>query len=158
MLALVGGLLTSQDVHAARPPVGPAAAAVQQWYASDRELGCMEPDGRTVACGPSNMPVFSIFYGNADGGGGTPDAVVILNYVTDPTGNGVAVAAASFRQDAGGRYRFNRHLNGIEGDGVAPGTQVRFGGGAAAMTVVTLRPTDSRCCPTGRKLISLSLR
>ena len=104
------------------------------------------------------MPAVSVFYGNADGGSGTPDEVAVVNYTTDPTGNGTAVAAAAFRQDAGGSYRFVRRLNGIEGNGIAPSTQVRFGGGKAAMTVVVLKHTDSRCCPTGRKLVSLALR
>ncbi len=157
-LTIASGLVATQVVQAAGAPPGPAGAAFQQWFVSDRDLGCMDPGGRTVACGPSNIPAVGIFYGNADGGSGTPDAVAVVNYTADPTGNGTDVAAAAFHRDAGGSYRFVRRLNGIEGDGVAPGTQVRFGGGKAVMTVVVLKPTDSRCCPTGRKSVSLALR
>ncbi len=87
-----------------------------------------------------------------------PDAVAIVTFLIDPTGNAMGTAAAAFREDAHGRYRFVRRLDSIEGSGIAPGSRVRFGGGKAVMTVMVLRPTDGRCCPTGRKQLSLDLR
>ncbi len=139
-------------------PGGPAAVAYQQWFASDRQLGCMDRNGGAVACSLANEPYVTILYGNADGGAGTQDAVALLTYLPDPTGNAQANAAAAFHREGEGAYRFTRRLADAPGAMMTPGTQARWGGGKIAMTMVFLQPTDSHCCPTGHKLVTLQVR
>ena len=158
VLTVAGMALAGLPALAAGAPTGPAASAVQQWFTSDRHLGCVNQDGGDVACGSGNEPSITMLYGNADGGAGTPDAAAFVTYLTDPTGNGQSVAAASFHWDGDGLYRFNRRLYGLEGEMVAPGSRPRWGSGKVAVTMVVLKPTDSRCCPTGRKVVSLQVR
>ena len=148
----------AMPVLAAGTPSGPAASAVRQWFGSDWSLGCSDPDGHTVPCGPANEPAFTVLYGNADGGGDMPDAVGIVTFVNDPTGNAQGTAAAAFRRDSGGNYRFVRRLNEMHGSGISAGSPARFGGGKVTVTVSVLQPGDGQCCPTGRRQISLNLR
>ncbi len=138
-------------------PIGPAASAVMKWFGTDRTLGCVTPEGKDVTCGPPNGPGFTVSYGNADGGPGAPDAFVIVTFLTDPTGNAQSTAAAAFHQE-GATFRFIRRYPDFRGSGLVPGTHVRFGGGKASMTVVTMKPGDSTCCATGRTQLSLPLR
>ncbi len=157
-ILLAAACLATTPVHAAEGPTGPAAAAVRQWFAADLSLGCVDQDGKVLSCSQKNGPTTGVFYGNADGGPGTPDAMALITYLADPTGNAQQTVAAAFRQDGTGQYRFIRRLNGASGTGVVPGTPVRFSGGKVMLTIQAMRPGDSRCCPTGRKQVSLDLR
>ncbi len=156
-LALALAFLPSAPARA-NEPTGPAAAAISQWFRSDLQLDCFNPVGGSVPCGPPNQPVFQVAYGNADGGPGTSDAVAVVLYVNDPTGNGQLLAAAAFRQEGSGRYRLGRVLPGLTGAGLASGSPVGFGQGRATMTLIVHRPGDAACCPTGRRQVSLNLR
>ena len=136
---------------------GPAAQAAERWYATDLSLGCVASNGSTVTCGPVTGPVRHLFSGSADGGAGQPDAVALVLYNTSTEGSGHFAAMAQFRQE-GGQFRFVRKLPYPVGEALAPGSQVRFGGGKVTVTIEVLKPTDPRCCPTGRKVVALSLR
>ena len=158
VLTVAGMALVGLPALAAGAPTGPAAGAVQQWFTSDRHLGCVNQEGGDVACGPDNETYVTLLYGNADGGVGTPDAVAFVTYNTDLLGNSQNIVAAAFHRDGDSPYRFNRRLYGLEGEMVAPGSRPRWGSGKVAVTMVVLKPTDSRCCPTGRKVVSLQVR
>ena len=41
---------------------------------------------------------------------------------------------------------------------VASGSPTRWGGGKVTVTMIVLKPGDGSCCPTGHKLVGLSLR
>jgi hypothetical protein len=137
---------------------GPAQAAATQWFSSDAALGCVTPDGVDIACGPRNGPSWHIFYGNADGGPGMPDAVAVVTYQSDPTGNAFNAAAAGFRQDPDGHFRLVSKADDVGAAGLVPGAPVVFGNGQAVFTVQAMNPGDSACCLTGTKRVEMPLR
>ena len=147
----------AQAQHRSDEATGAAAAAVRRWFSQDLALECSDPNGVTVHCGPANMPVFHVQYGNAGGGSGAPDALVFVRYVGDPTGNAEQLAVAVFRQD-GEEYRFVRRLPPAAVGNLTPGTAVRFDRGQASWSIEVLRPGDSRSMPTGHKQVSVSMR
>ena len=98
-----------------------------------------------------------IYYGDASGHGAQSDALAIVTFVPDPTGNAQGQVVAYFRQQPGG-YRLIHKSTKIAGLGLAPGSQVVFANGRASFDTLTLNPNDGRCCPTGHKHISLSLQ
>ncbi len=132
---------------------GPAAAAANQWFGSDRALGCYTHEGQNSVCGSWIDQHMNIYYG----GDGNQDALAIVVYGKDPTGNALYTAAAYFHQD-GGAFRFVKSFTDLRGHGLAPKTTVRFAGGKAMLTMLTLRPGDALCCLTGRTSMTLNLR
>ena len=98
-----------------------------------------------------------MYYGDADGGTSDKDALAIVNYLNDPSGNSGSIAGAYFKRDGSG-YRFVKTVPGVSGQGVAPGTKVRFGGGKAVLIMLTMRPGDFSCCLTGKTPLTVSLR
>ncbi len=155
--AILAAAIPIAPGYAAAQPAGAAMRAVTEWYGSDRSLGCMDPQGQVVGCGSKNEHSFQIFYGNAHGGPGNPDAVAILTYQPDPTGNGLGSVAAYFRQTGAG-YTFVRRLPGYNGISATPGAQARFGGGRVVIPVIYYKDSDLHCCPTGRRQVSLMLQ
>ena len=135
----------------------PVASAAEQWFLSDPSLGCLNRQERKAVCGRDNEHSIAVYYGNADGGSGSQDAVVVATYLVNPLGNLQSSAVAYFHQD-GSNYRFVKRLPDVEGLSVAPGSPVRFGAGRVTMTIVTFKPMDPHCCPSGRKQVSLQLR
>ena len=138
---------------------GAAATAVDQWFARDLSLGCLTRTGAPVRCGRDNAPTIHVYYGNADGGAGSPDALAFIRFVDDPSGNGEQLAVALFHQSrSGADYRFVKRLPPAQVGDVAPGTPVRFEHGRATWTMLSLQSDDSKSMPTGRRQTSVSLR
>ena len=162
LLLLALSVLLPFGVHAASGDdgaVGAAAPAVDQWFGRDLSLGCLTRTGAPVRCGRDNGPTIHIYYGNADGGAGSPDALAFIRFVDDPSGNGEQLAVALFHQfRPGADYRLVKRLPPAQVGDVAPGTLVRFERGRAIWTMLSLQSDDSRSMPTGRKQTSVSLR
>ena len=162
ILLVALSVLLPLGVHAASEDdgaTGAAAPAVDQWFARDLSLGCLTRTGAPVRCGRDNGPTIHIYYGNADGGAGSPDALAFIRFVDDPSGNGEQLAVALFHQSrTGADYQFVKRLPAAQVGDVVPGTPVRFEHGRASWTMLSLQSDDSRSMPTGRRQASVSLR
>ena len=148
----------AQGAQAADGLSGPASPAVRAWFASDVTLGCVDPDGHDRPCRADSSPHYQTFYGDADGGSGQPDAVILVTYLNDPTGNAEQFAVAAFRQTASGTYRFVKTFPGAASNGPAAGSTVRFGGGRATWDAVRTPPYGARAVSSTRQHVSISLR
>ncbi len=148
----------AQGAQAADGLTGPASPAVRAWFLGDGTLGCVDPDGHDRKCRADSSPRFQTFYGDADGGSGQPDAVVLVAYLNDPTGNAEQFAVAAFRQTASGAYRFVKTYPGVPGNGPAPGSTVRFGGGRATWDAVATPPYGTRAVSSTRQHVFIVLR
>ena len=158
-VAVVAALLAgaAQAQGSGDGATGAAAPAVRGWFAQDLSLECSDPNGVTIRCGPANMPIIRIQYGNAGDGPGAPDAVAFVQYVNDPTGSAQQLAVAVFRQ-TGDRYQFVKRLPSAMVGNLMPGTAVRFQDGQASWTAAALQRNDSRSMPTGHKQVTVSIR
>jgi hypothetical protein len=134
---------------------GPAPAdlpdAYRHWFVSDRSVTCVTPDGRDRHCSITEAEHVEVRRNPAD-----TAALVFVTYLPDPTATGDAtqLAAAAFRRDAGGW----RLVRAIPDAGGAPAGKVVFAGGTATYPVAVPKPGDPRCCPTGRRQVSIDLR
>ena len=152
--ALMAATFALSGVAEAAPGAnGPAGPAAEQWFHTDRSLGCFSPQAQPSVCGPWIEHGLTVYYG----GDANQDALAVVTYVNDPTGNAQSIAAASFHQD-GGTFRFVKTISGLRGVGIAPGTAVRIVNGKATLTMLVQKPSDPRCCPTGRDTQTLTLR
>jgi hypothetical protein len=141
------------------PPSGPAAQAILRWFTTDRSLGCSDQQENDSACVVGfNLGDFLVYYGDSTGGGPQADAVAFVYYSQDPSGGGNAsyLAVAYFHRD-GGDYRFIKTFPDVFGTGPVKGTTVQFLPGKARFSMVVLRGSDPRCCPTGRASYTVTL-
>lgn len=142
-------LALSHSASAGGVPQGPAAGAVRKWFTSDRSLSCYDLKGNDSPC--SFGPDTGIDVKYAPSG---DEAVAFATYINDPTGNAQQFAVAVFRKEGGG-WRFVRNAERVLGQ---EPSNVAFRGGKVEFDTATLRDSDSRCCPTGRKHWSVPLR
>ncbi|KQP32855.1 hypothetical protein ASF25_17755 [Methylobacterium sp. Leaf100] len=141
-------------------PMGPAMAgpaqadltgAFRRWFATDPSVTCVTPDGRDRRCSITQAEHVEVRRSPAD-----TAALVFVTYLPDPTaiGNATQLAAAAFRRDPGGW----RLVRTIPSAGGAPAGKVAFTGETASYPVAVPKPGDPRCCPTGRRQVSIDLR
>lgn len=134
---------------------GPAPSelsdAYRGWFVLDPSVTCTTPDGRDRRCGMSDVSQVGVHRNPAD-----TLALVFVAYLPDPTavGDATQLAAAAFRRDAAGWHL----LRTLPVGGSEPAGPVAFAGGFASYRVTVPRPGDPRCCPTGRRQVSLDLR
>ena len=73
--------------------------------------------------------------------------------MTDPTGTTVGSEVALFEKD-GGTWR---KVRDVKTQGVAKEAKGRWTPGAVVFETAVMKPTDARCCATGRKRYSVAL-
>ncbi|WP_156629677.1 hypothetical protein [Methylobacterium sp. Leaf85] len=134
---------------------GPAQAdlpdAYRHWFVSDRSVTCVTPDGRDRRCATSAVEHVEVKRNPAD-----TAALVFITYLPDPTaiGNATQLAAAAFRRGADG-WRLVRTIRSAGG---VPTGKVAFTGETGTYLVAVPKPGDPRCCPSGRRQVSIDLR
>lgn len=130
-------------------PQGPAAGAVKKWFTTDRSLNCYDRQGNDSGCRFDLSTNIVVKYAPSG-----DEAVAFATYINDPTGNAQQFAVASFRKEGGG-WRFGRNADRVLGQ---EPSNVAFKDGKVEFDTATLRDSDPRCCPTGRKHWSVPLR
>lgn len=134
---------------------GPAPAdltgAFQHWFVTDPSVTCVTPNGRDRRCSITEVEHVEVKRNPSD-----TAALVFIAYLPDPTaiGNATQLAAAAFRKDAGG-WRLVRTITATGG---VPAGKVTFTSETATYAVAAPKPGDPRCCPSGRKQVSVDLR
>lgn len=122
--------------------------AVLAWFATDRSIVCVDPDGNDRRCTLDADTHVELRR--------SPDASTALAFVTylpDPTGNASVTTAAIFGAGETG-WRHVRTLSEIRG---ALAGKVTFGDRTATFAVAVPRRGDSHCCPTGRKTYRVAI-
>lgn len=151
-LAILAALLALAAPAAAlaeNVPQGPAAPAVKKWFITDRSPNCYDRQGNDSGC---ELGLYNNVFVRYAPAGDT--AVAFATYLNDPTGNAEQFAVAVFRKGPEG-WRFARNVPGLSGKSA---TNVVFRGDKVGFDTEVWRKNDSRCCPTGRKHWTISLR
>jgi hypothetical protein len=148
VLVAVASLVVTASVARADDTVpGPARASAERWFVERGPKPCYAP--KEDLWGKCHLTSATAWKATYDG----DDAVVAVTWLPDPTGNAEATAAAYFRKTASGAYEFVRELDGLRG----AIDRIAVHGGAANILVVTMKPGDARCCPTGRTELAFNL-
>lgn len=141
--------LATPEAALADALTGPAAGAVKTWFTTDRSLNCYDRQGNDSGC--EFGPDANVFVAYAPSG---DTAVAFATYVNDPTGNAEQFAMAIFRKGPNG-WRFMRNVPRLAGKSAS---NVTFRGDHVGFVTEVWRKTDFRCCPTGSKHWTVSLR
>jgi len=142
-------LAMSGPTFAGGTPQGPAAGAVKKWFTTDRSLNCYDRQGNDSGCRFGLDTNVEVKYAPSG-----DEAVAFATYINDPTGNAQQFAVAVFRKE-GGSWRFVRNADRVLGQDPS---NIAFKGGKVEFDTATLRDSDTRCCPTGRKHWVVPLR
>lgn len=128
-------------------PGGPAAAAVAGWFKTSKNIECIDGDAKPIRCSPNEDTRFGASY--------SPDgarALVWVSWTNEPTANWASTTAAVLRRD-GDTWRVERELTAVK---QRPGG-VRWTASAVSFVTPVFKPSDGRCCPTGRKKFNVKL-
>lgn len=135
-------------IHAGAASAVELPEAVRAWFATDRSIVCVDPDGNDRRCAIDADTHLELRR--------SPDASTALAFVTylpDPTGNSTVTTAATFRAGETG-WRHVRTLSEVRGPLAG---KVTFDERTATFAVAVPRRGDSHCCPTGRKAYRVAL-
>lgn len=147
---MVASPFKPQPAATAATPVAPPASTASAGVPVESGEGC--PSTAPVEAMAKRLEGYinsEVFCGDYDGDG-RADAIAFMNFSTG--GNGQNFEIAVFR-NVGGTLRFVRKLEGIYG-------QVQlaeFAPGKIAVRMMTMRPNDARCCPSGRTRVTIDV-
>jgi hypothetical protein len=116
------------------PALAPINRWAAQWARHEEEVSLEDP---------------SIFCGDFDGDG-RADALAFINYNTG--GNSTNHIVTLFR-NANGQLQHLRTVDDVIGEPAS----ASFARGRVALDMITLRPSDPRCCPSGRTRIVVNV-
>lgn len=135
-------------IHAGAASAVELPEAVRAWFATDRSIVCVDPDGNDRRCAIDADTHLELRR--------SPDASTALAFVTylpDPTGNATVTTAAIFQAGERGW----RHVRTLPEVRSALAGKVTFDDRTATFAVAVPRRGDSHCCPTGRKTYRVAL-